>query len=593
MGVEWDLTWTLEKLSAELKAAMNSGKRGVSIPRDRMRRLRYIIYHINVDRIECYEKPLLVGQFKLRMTLACPGSKRTPFSWESDRPFHGYTCLKADEGSFRLPVPVNVHGKADQLFEWRVEIELLHKYPAAPIYSVVGRSWVDPVYLGKALAVDIYSTSDLQNTLVRINFAKTSNSPVPVNLFRTAGLAVLWLARLGRQLGESRRNEIAELEREVRLLNVRNKTFQQSVQSDLMVRTIQTMNKYIESGSKPEDWIHAMQKAGVLGEDSQRRVDAQIRILREQIESLRNDVLKSVVERPPPVVNVMASSGPRDVLSPPIPEEPSAAPPQVLQKPMTASEPGKEFLRKPPMLSVITVPPIEASAIPSADSRVKLNELAIASEKRIPEKLESEHSRGLEEAEGSHGENEDEAEPNEGEEAAEPDITTTVTNTMMSWWGAMTSTGEPAKSSDEPSAKAIPKKATLKAPPVVKKSGLSAAPLVAAVTKPPPTAAIAKKGMPPPKSAKAKIDPLKAKMELVQKVKMLEAKRKAEVFVAEKKIAELAKKLPPVDMSKFIGLPGPPPFAPKSKAVVPSEQLIPQSIAPPSSEDLEEVELEE
>ncbi|TEB18606.1 hypothetical protein C9890_0344 [Perkinsus sp. BL_2016] len=609
MGWEWDLTWSLEKLKAELDSAIRSGRRVIPLHPNRARRLRYIIYHIHIDRLECNDRSLLVGQFKVRLTLSCVETKRPQFSWESDRPFTASSCLNADEGTFRFPIPVDANGSPIQLSKWKIEIELLHKYPAAPIYAVVGRSWVDPVSLSRAQAMDVYSTRDLQEVVSRVNFTKTSYTPCPVNMFRTVGIAVLWLVRVGRRVAESRQNEIAQLERDVRLLNVQNRNSQQNIQADLMARTIQTMNKYIESGSKPEDWILAMKRAGVLGEqDSQRKVDAQIRLLKEQVESLRSDVVNSIIERPPPVVNFVAPP----VSPPPIPNEPRVS----------------NLATSPNILSIFSVPRIETVAIQPADvasimaKRVPIvtppmqgPKLKVIMPRSPADKIETEQEfsgepievpqepspdtdTGQAEEDAVVAGEEDVVEADQPEEDAivteeedvvEEDVTTTVTNTMTSWWGAVTSAVAPTGlAPPEP----VAKKASVAAPPVAQKSGgLNTAPLVAAVTKTPSKPVVlAKKSLPPPTAAKAaKVDPVKAKMELIAKVKVLEAKRKAEIAVSEKRIVELAKKLPPVDSIKFIGLPGPPPFAPKSKAKAPaSEDMLPTALALSAEGEIED-----
>lgn len=587
MGWEWDLTWTLEKLKAELDSAIRSGHRVIPLQPNRARLLRYIIYYIHIDRIECYDRSLLVGQFKVRLTLSCVGTKRPQFAWESDRPFTASSCLNADGGTFRLPIPVDANGSPLQLSKWKIEIELLHKYPAAPIYTVVGRSWVDPVTLSKAQAMDVYSTRDLQEVVSRVNFTKTSYTPCPVNMFRTVGLAVLWLVRVGRHVAESRKSEIAQLEKEVRLLNVENRISQQNIQADLMTRTIQTMNKYIESGSKPEDWILAMKRAGVFGEgDSHRKVDAQIQLLKEQVESLRYDVVKSIIERPPPVVNFVAPVSP-----PPIPNEPKVS-----------------NITRTPNLSIFSVPSVETLAGQPADVASIMAKRAPSVETKLKVIMSKPHDQIEKDQELSGGEqievSQDPTTEMDGgglevEEADEDDVvmevedeqdlTSAVTNTMTSWWGAVTSAVAPtAVAPPEP----VAKKASVAPPPVAKKPvGLNTAPLVAAVTKTPSKPlVVAKKSLPPPTSSvKAKVDPVKAKMELISKVKVLEAKRKAEIAVAEKKIVELAKKLPPVDSIKFIGLPGPPPFAPKSKAKAPaSEDMLPTALAPSADGEIED-----
>ena len=85
---------------------------------------------------------------------------------------------------------------------------------------------------------------------------------------------------------------------------------------------------------------------------------------------------------------------------------------------------------------------------------------------------------------------------------------------------------------------------------------------------------------------KAKQEALRNRLLVIAKVKQLEAKRKAEIDQSALAIAQLAKNLPPVDSKKFLGLPGPPPFAPKAKAKPPADDSgLPSAIAPPKIEE--------
>jgi hypothetical protein len=671
MGCEWDLMWGTDRLQAELVYAIRSGRKVVPLSAFSSRILRYMILHIHIDRIQCYERSLVVGRFRFRLTLSCPTSQREAFSWESSRPFSSSSFLMPEEGAFRLSLPVNVKGPPAQLSEWRVEFEVLHKFPAAPIYTVIGRSWIDPITLSKADAIDVFSTSNLDQVNVRMSFSKTSNSSVPVNLFRTVVYSVLFLSRLGKLVAENRKKEIQDLDREIRRLNIRNVGYQQTMQLELMTRTIETMNKYIESGSKPEDWLLAMQKSGIIPRDNQDRLDAKISILKDQIESLRNDVLKSVIDRPLPVIQFVNA---RDASpSPDIPDEPIARPaeggvfnrflggwgkPDVAPEPKIPAPPEK--VPTPSVVSSVVskksekldVPPSQTKFAPDqsreakkestplpppsvlsvADRMSEKTALPEVNKKPVEELVQVEAELVEEEKEDAQVEepvNEVQDDPKEVEAPApveiptvpEEDVATAVTNTVTSWWGTLTNTVAPQTEAPKPSPPPEPakpqtaplpaKKAAVPAP----KPALNPAPLVQAVTKSsdagnlspktvakkslntPPVAkknVVGPKGKPTPMAPKAKIDPVKAKMMLIMKIKALEMKRKAEIAEAEKKVVELAKKLPPVDRSKFIGLPGPPPFAPKSKAAVKSDEgALPSALAPPpvpeGSDELEPV----
>ena len=655
MGYEWDLTWSLEKLRSELLGAIRYGARNEPLSRY-LPTLRYHRLHIHVDRITCYDRSLLVGQFKIRITLACPESQRTAMSWESDRPFRASSCLKSDEGAFNISVPINTKGPSNQLEQWKIEFEVLHKYPAAPIYSVIARSWVDPPTLSRAEAIDLYSTSsEAPSVAVRVNFFTARTSSVGVNLFRTVGWVVVFLARVGRSLAESRKEELVELDRELKLLHTRNRSHQQALHLELLGRTIETMNKYMQSGSKPEEWIQAMQRAGVLGENSQHRMESQISVLKDQIEGLRADLMKSMIERPPPVVQVVAGPGGPAVSkpandgspsswfraitgqSPEIPEEP-ASQPVVVRRPSTASlkEGGSthsgvveskhvgEVTAKPsadpPAVKKTIAAPLSVkermmakTATPEPEAGLKKIPQRPKPEKPVEEPVAEE---GVEEEQVEHAEDAQEGEAAEQEEEQEvkeepppqpapaEDVTTAVSNTMSSWWGAVTTAvGAPAA---EPPKAEPPKPAPKEAAPAVKKAapaGVNTAPLVKAMAPPAvkkvPTKPVVKKAAVPldPKAKqmlalKAKQDAVKAKVELIMKLKAMEAKRKAEIEAREKAIADLAKKLPPVDRSKFLGLPGPPPFLPKSKAKPPADESgMPTGLGPPPGSNAEPEEL--
>ena len=677
MGWEWDLTWDLPKLRSEIISAIRSGKR-VGIQSDfRARILRYIVYHVHVDRLECYDRSLQIGQFKLRLTLTCLGTQRSSFSWESDRPFFGSSCLKAEEGFFRLTIPVNIKTGPEQLSAWRVEFEVLHKFPAAPIYTVVGRSWIDPPTLVRASAVDVYSTFDLENVLVRINFTKTVHSGVGINLFRTAVRAVIFLSRLGRLLGLNRKRELSQLEREVRILNTRNQTYQQAEQLALMTKTIETMTKYMESGSKPDDWLKAMHRSGVFQQEPDRRTEQQISELKSQIETLRSEILKSVIDRPPPVVQII-SPEPR---SPPIPEEPvvrnpinpggmfswltrssevpSDIPPlpitvkedlpvTVKEEPKPQEEP-KKSLNLPPQTSgsvkdrmaakPVPEPVVKEKIIPKRQPSIlpdaKISEPVLKRPPSVVESLKSSKRSIQEEAviteavlveEG--GQQEIQAADLVDTDAitqATEQVTAAVTNTVSSWWGAMTAAVAPVEPTPAPVARVNPAPlvaAVTKTPPTDKASKQSSQastpkpveePIVvkkeeakkvvsktAGVVKQSPKAPVGAKKTAPvaaktPVVPKPKIDPVKAKIEIIMKVKAIEEKRKADIANTEKTIVELAKKLPPVDKFKFIGLPGPPPFTPKAKAAPKESAVLPAALAPPpvAEEELEPVDQEE
>jgi hypothetical protein len=584
--------------------------------------LRYFRLHLHVDRILCYDRALLAGLFKARITLICPTSQRMPVSWESDRAFASSTCLRADEGTFHISVPINTKGPPNQLKEWRVEFEVLHKYPAAPIYSVVARSWADPVTLVKAQALDLYSTHDIHSVSARVNFRQTACSPVSINLFRTVARAIVAVIKLARLLADSRKNEIKLLDRQIRLLDSRSKSEQQRIQNDLMLRTIETMNKYIESGSKPDDWVRALHRGGLLGDDSNKILESQISSLREQVEMLRNDVLKSVIERPTPVINISTvkeeahipkpSSWLETIVSPRSPEIPKEPPPKAPTPPViksgsstpqiTASKPSVASSK--PASSQHTPESTPVKKFESVKSRMLAKsehqeaQLPSVPLKKIPQRAVPPPPVNDMQPDEENGETEEAAENVEEpaeivdeviDEPAEVPVadyvSSAVTNTFNSWWGAVASAVAP---SAEPVPPAIPVKSIPKAEPVPRK--ISTAPLVRAMTsgKLTPAKKVVVTKPIPKKSAsglKAKVDPVQAKAEMLTKLKMVEAKRKAEIAAREKAILEFSSKLPPVDKSRFLGLPGPPPFAPKAKAKSAQQPLLPTELEPEKVDD--------
>jgi hypothetical protein len=408
------------------------------------------------------------------------------------------------------------------------------------------------------------------------------------------------------------------------------------------------MNKYMQSGSKPEEWIQAMQRAGVLGENSQHKMEAQISVLRDQIEGLRADLMKSMIERPAPVVQLVAgpsvasankatndgspSSWLRAITgqSPDIPEEPPSQP-VVVRRPSTASlkeggsihsavveskkvgevkpkQPGEAVLVKKTVPGPLSVKERMMAKTTTFQSEPGLKKISPRPQTENPAQEAEEAVQ--EEAEAEQDELEEEQEEVKEEPPPQPapteDVTTAMSNTMSSWWGAVTTavgapTAEPPKAAPE-----APKAAPKEAPPVIKKTpatGINTAPLVKAMApsgaKKVPSKPVAKKATVPldPKakqmlSMKAKQDAVKAKVELIMKLKAIEAKRKAEIEVREKAIVELAKKLPPIDRSKFLGLPGPPPFLPKSKAKPPADESgMPTALGPPPGSNAEPEEL--
>lgn len=650
MGCEWDLMWSLERLEKELASSIRTKALPATLQLNRPI-LRYWIVTTQINRLVCYDRSLLVGTFKLRLTLSCPSAKRDPIAFESPQPFEAGRCLA--DTYFRIAIPVIPQGASDQLREWRLEFEVLHKFTAAPIYSVVARSWVDPEILAQTEALDIYSanfSSSNPSVCVRIELLRSRTSGIGINLFRTVSKAILFMVKMARILKFSREREVALLEKQMHVLKLRAVGEREQAQFALLNRTLDVMTNYIQSGSKPDDWVRAMQR--VASDDERRKWDAQMGEMKNQIETLRNDVLKAVIDKPVQYVQQVPTSPAGEggvgswwnsLAAQPAPvtkkerddgEIPEERITQIVQHPATAGQVIAKQLTSsnpPTVVSQATLPPATAAEVITkqlsasapdvmakrvAPTSVKAMTVEpektplkkIAPRQVLPPVVEPQPAQveSAEVADGDidqvapDGEDEEQAgvEEEEEEQGGEAvgdgevpveDLATAAANTVNSWWGAISTavggsepTPSPAATAKpvapavkKPSPKAGPPgKAALPVKPAPAKTGpkLSTAPLVSAVS--------GGKGKPVPKKPVVKMDPVKAKMMLVMKIKQLEMKRKAEIEVTNNKITELAKKLPPLDRSKFLGLPGPPPFAPKAKAKA-EPSILPSALGPP------------
>ena len=611
----WDYGRLQQELRSYTKSSSANGTPSVLPPT-----LRHFVVYLRIDRVVCYQRNLLTGLFKLRVSICSPTASRPPAVFESRQPVPAGSVLR-QEGFFRMPIPVNVAANYDQLCDWRVEFEVLHKYPAAPVYSVAARAWISLDLLTRASAIDLFSPDAVGASeplpAVRLQFGSVATSGLAVNFFRSVAKAVLFATKLALGVARSKASEVERLESQIRFINTRNAHERQALQMDLMMQTVQTMNKYMESGSKPNQWLEAMREQGLLGAGdggSTRALELKFSDLGRQVDGLRNDVIKGLLEQrqtnvqPPQIIQYVQNVPP---VSPPREGEMVeniAPPPRV----------------RTPVLAVIPTPPV---TIDSVDVPVK------------PVASESTH----------------------GPISVAPVVPVSVSDTMTSLWGAVQAAVGPSaapseiprkksslsttplveairgttpKAEREPTPARTPPASGAPIPPagptsatpsgaaapkalqpvvadaipesVKKPASTKKAVAVSTVKSPPKKAAsVAPKAKPAgtanpapvqPADPKAKLiaalqakqQAAKAKMALMLKLQEMEAKRKAEMQKVETEIVTLAKKLPPVDRFKFIGLPGPPPFAPKAKAkAAGAADGIPSALAPPPVHDSE------
>lgn len=615
--------WDLSKLREEVGDAVKKFPQGKKILSPE---IRYHVIHLRVNRITCYLRNLLVGLFKIRITISSPvpGCRLHPKILEGF-PFSPSTC----EDNFRLAVPLNSLGPPDQLSFWRIEIEILHKYPAAPLYSIVARSWVSPETLSQASALDLFSTvetpSESSIPCVRMDLLSVSTSAAPVNLFRVAGKVVLCTVRLAHALARRKKTEAQLLEREIQFLITRDRNDRQDMQIDLLMRTVQVMNKYMEKGSNPEQWVSAIMKA------NERPDNKKLEELSSSVEALRNDVMKALlVERPPPIVQIVHAPVPDKEIEPPrsaeltdlrneassvrgalsvkeLKDARSVIAAKGARGVMEATVQDDERRRQPkaPGVHEIENPrsvdsvkqnpqPVEETRSVVSAKQPPLPVESVVSSKQGPLPVEeTTEGEGLIDEEGSTTSPKNEI--IEQVEEAE-DVGTTV---MSALWGAFAGGQEPkvktpSKMNTAPLIKAVSGKNPVPTTSLTKAVlGKTPVPTTSPTSKktttmiPPKKTNLVPKTKPPTTPVNPKTQELQQKLAVIAKIKQLEAKRKAEVDSTAAAIAQLAKKLPPIDSKKFIGLPGPPPFIPKAKVKAASNEVngIPSAIAPPEIEE--------
>jgi hypothetical protein len=332
------------------------------------------------------------------------------------------------------------------------------------------------------------------------------------------------------------------------------------------MKTLQVMNRYMEKGSNPDQWVSAIMKA------NERPDNKKLEELSSSVEALRNDVMKALlVERPPPIVQFVH--------------------PPVLQReiePLSSAELADLKIETSSVRGALSVEELkEARSVMSAketplqdgDSRQTLEK---PRSKQHPPPIEEEKRsvvsaeqgpQPFEETTEEEALNDDEAsrtpqnEISEQEEEA-GDVGTTVISAL---WGAIAGGQEPkvvktpAKINTAPLIKAVSgKKNPIPTSPASKKTAIIH----------PKKSNLVPKTKPPTTPVDPKTQELRQKLAVIAKIKQLEAKRKAEFDSTAEAIAQLAKNLPPVDSKKFIGLPGPPPFIPKAKVKAASNEEI-------------------
>ena len=608
LGGEWDITWSLPKLHRELDDLKSkcTSRFVRSAPQSKAIIRHYILY-LTLDRLTMYERDLLPGLCKVRLTTICPTSSRFPISEESKFAFKPGLTIHRENAGFKISIPLVAGSPCpkNQLKEWKIEFEVLHRFPAAPIYGVVARGWTDPWTLTHAKSIDLPSpdvpppyvdfTGQEINPfhlkpIARIDFVENHTKSVfNIHVWRATVRAIIFTHRLVRQTKQTKRSNLEKLERDIRLLNARNSGEKEIMQMDLMMRTIGVMNEFLvagaagklgqagASGTNASSWLSSWVPSAPTGapqgtDTSSQPPPVDLTHIEKQIDALREAVES--------VQKTLHESGGRDRHSSP------AAPKSVAD--LLANR--RESVSRGSVLTrAVHAHAPDVSATPS--------------------RTESMISTPL-----------DPTEPAESVPESPTSVGATVgalagswTDAVNAWWGAPQSAPVvteppppprvPKKSVKKPTVKApepveeAPDEEEEKAeevpaaPPVIKvptspKKALSIKKLPPAKSVPPvsPKKVAAAKPKPKPKPPQ---DPAKAKAELIVKLKVLEAKRKAEIQKREEELASFSKKLPPVDRYKFPGMPGPPPFKPKKAEADPSS-LLPSALAVGEEDDGED-----
>lgn len=295
LGGQWDITMSPVRL-AELIRSIQSQSSSKVLPVPRLS-VRYFVLYIRLDRVLMYEKVFMPGQCKLRMSVVCPSSNRAPVAVETRFSFQAGRAISSDDNFFKLAVPL-LH--MSDLRLWKVEFELLHRYVAAPVFSVIARGWVDPWTLTRARGVDLGDPA-----IARIDFARIESSKSGINLFRAVGIAVLFAVRCGKILLSRRKRLVQQTEGEIRLLDAKNSREKSAIQMDIMIQTIRSLNKVVTGGHTVDD-------------NNIRFIESRLSEVAKSVERLREDIFsKRLMEQPPVVVTVAGpSTVPAAVLNP-------------------------------------------------------------------------------------------------------------------------------------------------------------------------------------------------------------------------------------------------------------------------------------
>jgi hypothetical protein len=525
LGGQWDITMSPVRL-AELIRSIQSQSTSKVLPVPRLS-VRYFVLYLRLDRVLMYEKVFMPGQCKLRMSVVCPSSNRAPVAVETRFSFQAGRAISSDDNFFKLAVPL-LH--MSDLRLWKVEFELLHRYVAAPVFSVIARGWVDPWTLTRARGIDLGDPG-----IARIDFARIESSKSGINLFRAVGIAVLFAVRCGKLLLSRRKRLVQQTEGEIRFLDAKNSREKSAIQIDIMIQTIRSLNKVVTGGHAVDD-------------NNIRFIESRLSEVAKSVEGLREDIFsKRMMEQPPVVVSI---TGPATI--PAAVANPVASTVAVESSPITAVPTAAPSVPPTATPTAAPAPAAPASALTNATAAFWTTMGTVA-----------EASASLVQPVGDPGgrlARRDEGPPPQ----AEPQSVTEDGGTNSE----TESVSEAAKLPPKVEPKLPPPKKTI---PSVKKPG------------PPPKHPVPKKAV----ASKKPADPAKAKAVLIATLKVMEAKRKLDIEKREKQLAEIAKTLPPIDKFKFPGMPGPPPFKPKVK---PEEAVLPSAL---KIDDEDEDEAEE
>jgi len=536
-----------------------------------------------------------------------------------------------EDANFKLFIPLISGSECpkNQLSEWKIEFEVLHRFPAAPVYTVVARAWVDPWILAHASSIDLPSTEvppphiDYKGReinpfylkpIARVDFLRITHG-TNVHIWRSAVRAILCGIRLLRMAEKSKLEEEKKLQRDIRILNARNENEKQIIQMDLMMRTIGTMNEWMLKGAfqdeqrqlKDElmDQIKKLeQKTAVAatsnvgggggwgwlaGSSPTAQSTTNTVELEKRVDDLKNSMGK-ILNRLSDLSDRPAEPSDRQSQPPPATHRQLQPPPAMVSTPPTARSLEEVMQTRRRVATTKSIPvhvPDEPITPPSTIGTGRTHDQGRSTE---------EQSEVVQDTGGMGG---------------------MWTSAVNAFWGALpagteSSSVEPTErqirrqartdsSSVEHTERQIRRKATRSAEgsaeesvipepqpvrPMAPKKPVSPPTLKSKKAAPKsPTKSPAKSPTKSPtkKPAKAigELQAKQAKAEMIMKLKVLEAKRKAEIAKRDAELVKFAKAIPAVDRYKFPGMPGPPPFKPKAAmASKPGAGLLPTSLIP-------------